>query len=293
MNATAQTTALHTGHGVPPTIVARQVKQHHCGYTPAVLRAVAHRQPRRPTTQVQRMLRDCLTPLGVRLTAATLHELAVNSRQCPMRDARAGLEIRPMSITSPSSTYFRVSTVGRPVEVPRASAVQLVRMSGYDTGWVGVDRAHCCCRTDGCGQVFDDAHLWDAHRPARVCMWTPARGWCKPKTGSGWGHWTDCAANPAARAGQTGKGGLCFGVGVRRSAEVSGPNGDRQGRGRSPPAPVCPRSPVDGERGQTGGGYAARNLWIWGRAHRDGAWMPDWLLCKCVALRSHAEDVSV
>lgn len=249
MNATAQTTALHTGHGVPPTIVARQVKQHHRGYTPAVLRAVAHRQQGRPTTQVQRVLRDCLTPLGVRLTAATLHELAVDS------------------------------TVGCPVEVPRASAVPLVRMSGYETGWVGVDRAHCCCRTDGCGQVFDDAQLWDAHRPARVCMWTPARGWCKPKTGSGWGHWTDCAANPAARAGQTGKGGLCFGVGVRRSAEVSGPNGDRQGRGRSPPA-----------RGRLRG----QEFVDLGRAHHDGAWMPDWLrLCKCVALRSHAEDVSV
>lgn len=24
--------------------------------------------------------------------------------------------------------------------------------------WVGVDRAHCCGRTAGCGHVFDDPH---------------------------------------------------------------------------------------------------------------------------------------
>ncbi|WP_425414240.1 FDXHR family putative zinc-binding protein [Pseudonocardia asaccharolytica] len=36
--------------------------------------------------------------------------------------------------------------------------------------WVGVDRAHCCRRTGGCGRVFDDAALWDAHRKGGVCL---------------------------------------------------------------------------------------------------------------------------
>jgi hypothetical protein len=43
-------------------------------------------------------------------------------------------------------------------------------MSCCGTSWAGVDRAHCCRRTGGCGHVFDDAQLWDAHRPARVCV---------------------------------------------------------------------------------------------------------------------------
>jgi hypothetical protein len=32
--------------------------------------------------------------------------------------------------------------------------------------WVGPDRAHCCTRGAfaGCGQVFDDPDLFDAHR---------------------------------------------------------------------------------------------------------------------------------
>ncbi len=234
MNATAQTTAettvLHTGQ-VPRAILARQLTQQHRGYTQAVLRALAHSQQGRPTTQVQPMPRHRLTPLGARLTAATLHELAVDS------------------------------TVGRPVEVSRASAVALLRMSCCDTGWVGVDRAHCCLRVGGCDHVFD-AQRWDAHRPARVCVGPAPWGWCKPKTGSGCGHWTDCAANPGVRAGQTRGGGLCFGVGVRRSAEVRGPNGDRQSRGRSPPFHLVPLSCRRGA-GQGGGGYAARDLWIW------------------------------
>lgn len=36
--------------------------------------------------------------------------------------------------------------------------------------WVGVDRAHCCRRTGGCGRVFDDAALWDQHRRYRRCL---------------------------------------------------------------------------------------------------------------------------
>jgi hypothetical protein len=36
--------------------------------------------------------------------------------------------------------------------------------------WVGVDRAHCCRRTAGCGHVFDDVALWDRHRRRRRCL---------------------------------------------------------------------------------------------------------------------------
>lgn len=36
--------------------------------------------------------------------------------------------------------------------------------------WVGADRAHCCARTGGCSQVFDDARLFDAHRKRDVCV---------------------------------------------------------------------------------------------------------------------------
>ena len=36
--------------------------------------------------------------------------------------------------------------------------------------WVGPDRAHCCRRTRGCGHVFDDATLYDAHRRNGNCL---------------------------------------------------------------------------------------------------------------------------
>ena len=36
--------------------------------------------------------------------------------------------------------------------------------------WVGVDRAHCCRRTAGCGHVFDDVALWDRHRRRGRCL---------------------------------------------------------------------------------------------------------------------------
>ncbi len=56
--------------------VARQIKAQRRGYARAVLRTLAHTQQHRPAAQVQRLLRDTLTPLGVRLPAATLHQLA-------------------------------------------------------------------------------------------------------------------------------------------------------------------------------------------------------------------------
>jgi len=45
-------------------------------YARAVLRALARTQQDRPAAQVQRVLRETLTPLGVRLPAATLQQLA-------------------------------------------------------------------------------------------------------------------------------------------------------------------------------------------------------------------------
>ncbi|MFC5995564.1 hypothetical protein ACFQE5_15220 [Pseudonocardia hispaniensis] len=48
--------------------------------------------------------------------------------------------------------------------------MRLVRMSCCGLEWVGVERAHCCRRTGGCGRVFDDATLWDDHRSGGVCI---------------------------------------------------------------------------------------------------------------------------
>ena len=75
---TTRTTALRPRRGAPRAIAARQVQQQRRGYTRAVLRALARDQQGRSTAQVQRMLRNCLSPLGVRLSTATLHRLAVD-----------------------------------------------------------------------------------------------------------------------------------------------------------------------------------------------------------------------
>ena len=49
-------------------------------------------------------------------------------------------------------------------------------MSCCGAQWVGADRAHCCRRTGGCGHVFDDAQLWDAHRVQGKCLDPRSRG---------------------------------------------------------------------------------------------------------------------
>jgi hypothetical protein len=36
--------------------------------------------------------------------------------------------------------------------------------------WVGDERSHCCLRTRGCGEVFDDVELFDAHRVVGCCV---------------------------------------------------------------------------------------------------------------------------
>jgi hypothetical protein len=76
--------------------------------------------------------------------------------------------------------------------------MQLPRMSCCGTDWVGVDRAHCCRRTGGCGHVFDDAQLWDAHRPARVCMDPRSVGLAQTTNGI-WLRAPDLAPNPAGQ----------------------------------------------------------------------------------------------
>jgi hypothetical protein len=185
MNATTPTIALHPRPSASQAILAHQATPRHRGYTPAVLRALAHDQQEPPTTHVSACCGTVPPPRGVRLTAATLHELA-------------------MDITG-----------GPPAGSSRALAMPPLRASCCATGWPGVDPAHCCCpRTGRRGHVLDHAQPWDARHPARVLMWTPD-----------------------LRARQTGRDQLRFRAGVTRSTEVSEPNGDHQGRARSPPAP--------------------------------------------------------
>ncbi len=43
-------------------------------------------------------------------------------------------------------------------------------MACCGSSWVGVERAHCCRRTRGCGHVFDTAQLWEAHRADSGCV---------------------------------------------------------------------------------------------------------------------------
>ncbi|OLM09238.1 hypothetical protein Ae707Ps1_6185c [Pseudonocardia sp. Ae707_Ps1] len=63
---------------------------------------------------------------------------------------------------------------GIPEVLRNLSAVGgVVRFSCCGLSWVGVDRAHCCRRTGGCGAVFDDAELWDSHRRHGRCSAAP------------------------------------------------------------------------------------------------------------------------
>jgi hypothetical protein len=58
--------------------VKQQVKQQRRGYAAAVLRTLARTHRGRPPTQIRATLRGSLAPLGVRLTPATLRELAAD-----------------------------------------------------------------------------------------------------------------------------------------------------------------------------------------------------------------------
>jgi hypothetical protein len=58
--------------------IARQVNHQRSRYADAVLRSLARSQQGRPIPQIQHLLRNALTPLGVRLPSATLHQLATD-----------------------------------------------------------------------------------------------------------------------------------------------------------------------------------------------------------------------
>lgn len=192
MNPTTPPTARHPRREAPRGILAHQLTpplQRH-GSPLAVPRARGHHRHEHPTTQVQRRLRHYRPPRGAPPTG-TLHPLA-------------------MDITD-----------GRPVKLPKPTAVPLLSAS--------------CCDT---GPIVDNAQPWSAH-PTRGWIWTPdVWDWRTPTTGSGCGHGTDCATNPKTSAGLTGPDEHRRRTGMTPSTTVSQPHDDRQGRGRSPPALV-------------------------------------------------------
>jgi hypothetical protein len=49
-------------------------------------------------------------------------------------------------------------------------SMQLVSGTCCGRSWVGDERSHCCVRTRGCGEVFDDVELFDAHRIVGCCV---------------------------------------------------------------------------------------------------------------------------
>ena len=58
--------------------IARQVNKQRSRYASAVLRSLARSQQGQPTAHIQNLLRNSLTPLGVRLSSAKLHQLATD-----------------------------------------------------------------------------------------------------------------------------------------------------------------------------------------------------------------------
>lgn len=67
----------------------------------------------------------------------------------------------------------RAGTSAGPVTGPavaRRAGIQRGEISCCGSSWVGAERAHCCRRTGGCGQVFDDARLFDRHRRYNRCV---------------------------------------------------------------------------------------------------------------------------
>jgi hypothetical protein len=49
--------------------------------------------------------------------------------------------------------------------------------------WWGILRAHCCKRSGGCGEVFDDGELFDQHRLQGECGWPSRLGLVRNKGG--------------------------------------------------------------------------------------------------------------
>ena len=70
------TAAAHRRPNRSRTSIAGQVNQQRTRYAAAVLGSLARTQQGRPATQIQQLLRNALTPLGIRLSPAKLHQLA-------------------------------------------------------------------------------------------------------------------------------------------------------------------------------------------------------------------------
>ena len=66
------------GRATTRAAAARQVAAQRRGYAAAVLRALACNQRGRTSAQIQRTLRDSLTPLGLRLSPGALDHLATD-----------------------------------------------------------------------------------------------------------------------------------------------------------------------------------------------------------------------
>jgi len=58
--------------------VAKQAADHRWAYAATVLRGLARTQQGRPVAQVRRLVRDALTPLGIRLPLAGWAQLATD-----------------------------------------------------------------------------------------------------------------------------------------------------------------------------------------------------------------------
>ena len=78
MNHTAVTTAHVRSRAAQPSNVARRIRDQRRGYAQAVLRGLARTHRNQPAVQVQRVVRNALAPLGVRLSPAVVTELAAN-----------------------------------------------------------------------------------------------------------------------------------------------------------------------------------------------------------------------
>jgi hypothetical protein len=78
MSSSVSAIMRRTQHEAPRAIVARQVKEQRRRYARTALRSLARNLRGRPAGQIHRVLYDSLKPLGVRLPAATLHELAAD-----------------------------------------------------------------------------------------------------------------------------------------------------------------------------------------------------------------------
>jgi hypothetical protein len=78
MGNTAITPAYARSRAAHPSNVARRIRDQRRGYAQAVLRGLARTHRNQPPVQVQRVVRNALTPLGIRLPPAVVTELAAN-----------------------------------------------------------------------------------------------------------------------------------------------------------------------------------------------------------------------